>query len=210
MTARYNSDNSHINNTRRTVHHEPLLKVCIETFKSWINAWSIKKNTLLYALNNTVWNLGWLTLAKRKGLCHGSWKCVKKIPSGYASIPRVSQCTVITIWNLPHSLVFSTRCTWKSPAAGRSAPSKRRFPVDNNTGKWGRRSPGTRTCTHIKREIMCELKDEVYDTPTFPVTWPSRAKAPLSPPSLMASGRSILLPNTNTGTLTMVSSPRRA
>lgn len=57
---------------------------------------------------------------------------------------------------------------------------------------------------------FCELRKNPQDMPTFPVTWPSRAKAPLSPPSLIASGRSILLPNTNTGTLTMVSSARRA
>lgn len=57
---------------------------------------------------------------------------------------------------------------------------------------------------------FCELRERPDDTPTFPVTWPSSAKVPLSPPSLMASGRSILLPNTNTGTLTIVSSARIA
>lgn len=83
----------------------------------------------------------------------------------------VSQCTATTIWNLPHSLVFSTRCTWKPPAVGRSAPSRRHFPVDNNTDKWGRQSSGTRTCphTHTQTILFLWIKRHAYLSGNLPI-----------------------------------------
>lgn len=152
----YNSSDSHINNTRRTVQHEPLLKVCIETFKTWINALSIKKNMLLI-IPFEIWGDWHWQRDKVFAMLHEN--VPRKSTSVKASVLHVSRCTVITIWNLPHSLVFSTRCTWKSPAVGRSAPSGRHFPVDNNTDKWGQRTSGTRTCghTHTQRVILSFL-----------------------------------------------------
>lgn len=79
-----------------------------------------------------------------------SLKCVKKICSCNSSVPNVSRCTAITTWILPHSLVFSTRYTWKSPVVWHSVPSKRHSPVDNNKDKWGQQPQGSHTQKNIQ------------------------------------------------------------
>lgn len=62
----------------------------------------------------------------------GWWvKAHAKINITYCFMSRnkISRCTATAIWNLPRNPVSSERCTWRPPAAGRSAPSETCYPT---------------------------------------------------------------------------------